>query len=118
MKKAVIVLFFILALIPIAMFLTTRQAESAQKPQVILFHTHGCSACKQLMPTFDRLASKYSSKFNFSKQDANSSKLANKLNVNSVPSVFIINTQTGAASPISYDCLQQQGCFEKTLKNY
>lgn len=110
MKKLLIGLFLIL--------MTTSSVLAKDKPQVVFFYSHGCSACKQFTPIYEKVMSKYSDKFKFIKQEANTSSLANKLNVNSVPSVFIINSQTGAATPVDYNCLMQQGCFEKTLSNY
>lgn len=108
MKKALIILA--LAVTPIL------SVFAQEKPKVVLFHMHGCSACKHFAPMFDKMASKYSGKFNFTKEDANSSNLANQLNVNAVPVVFIIDS--GKNTEIGYDCLETQGCFEQKLQNY
>lgn len=116
MKKLLLIL--VLIAIPVVLAITYKEAIGKEKPQVLFFYTQGCSACNQFKPLFAQMASKYSKKFNFIKQDANNSSLASKFKINSVPAVFIINTETGAASPISYDCLQQQGCFENKLSNY
>lgn len=117
MKKLLTVLFLVLMALPI-IFVITSKAEGKEKPQVIFFHMHGCSACKEFAPIYEKMSSKYSGKFNFTKQDVNASSLASKWNITSVPSVFIVNPQTQAKTQISYDCLKQQGCFEKTLLNY
>lgn len=118
MKKLLIIFVLILMAIPTILAISYKEAVAKEKPQVILFYSQNCSACKQFKPLYNQMASKYSNKFNFIKQDVNTSNLANKLGVNSVPAVFIINAQTGAASPISYDCMQQPGCFEKKLSSY
>lgn len=118
MKKLLMVLCLILLLTPIILVTTNNVACAKAKPQVVYFYSQGCSACNQTKPLFDRMASKYSGKFNFVKQDVNSSSLANKLNINSVPTVYIIDPNTQAKTQISYDCLQSQTCFEKKLLNY
>lgn len=117
MKKLLTMLFLILMVTSITFGIISR-VEGKEKPRVVLFHMHGCSACMQFAPLYEKMASKYSGKFSFTKQDINKSSLANQLNITSVPVVFIINPQTQAKTKISYDCLQQQGCFEKTLLNY
>lgn len=92
-------------------------AFALEKPKVILFHMHGCSACKKFSPIFDHLSSKYAGKFNFSKEDANS-KLANELGISYVPMVFIIDSDKQTKTSIDSDCLSSQGCFEQRLQNY
>lgn len=117
MRKLLTVLFLILIAMPIG-FGIAYKVEGKEKPQVVFFHMHGCSACKEFAPLYEKMSSKYSAKFSFSKQDVNTSSLASKLNITTVPAVFIIDPQTKAKTQISYDCLRQQGCFEKTLSNY
>ena len=89
-----------------------------EKPKVILFHMHGCSACKKFAPTFDQMMSKYSGKFVFSKEDINSSKLADQLGINYVPMVYIIDSDKNTKTAIDSDCLATQGCFEQKLSGY
>ena len=112
MKKLLIVLFLILAVTPVLL------TVAKEKPQVVFFHMHGCSACKGFTPLYEQMSSKYSNKFSFVKQDINTSRLADKLRISSVPAVFIIEPTTNAKTEISYDCLTQQGCFEQKLSNY
>lgn len=118
MKKLLIVLSLILIVTPIILVITNKETAAKEKPQVVFFYMQGCSACNQFKPLYEQMASKYSNKFSFIKQNANASNLANQLNITSVPAVFIINPETQAKTQISYDCLQQQGCFEKKLLNY
>lgn len=117
MKKLLVVLFLIL-IVPVTLVIIHKETWAKEKPQVFFFSMQGCSACKQFKPLYEQMASKYSNKFNFIRQDVNTSNLANKLNITSVPAVFIIDPGTQAKTQISYDCLQQQGCFEKKLLNY
>lgn len=107
MKKLLIIL--------ILMLTSAIAVIAAEKPRVVLFHMHGCSACKQFMPTFDRVSSKFSGKFSFSKEDADS-QLANQLGISYVPMVYIIDSNKKIA--IDSDCLSSQGCFEQKLQNY
>lgn len=113
MKKILTLLILVLIATPILW-----AKANTEKPQLVFFYMHGCSACKQFTPLYEKMASKFATKFQFIKQDANSSSLANKLNVNSVPTVFIINPKTQATTHVAYDCMMQEGCFENTLKNY
>jgi len=91
---------------------------ASEKPKVILFHMHGCSACKKFTPTFEQMASKYSNKFNFTKEDINSSSLADQLGINYVPMVYIIDSDKQTKTAIDSDCLSTQGCFEQKLSQY
>lgn len=118
MRKLLLSIFLIIIVTSSVLAITYREASKQAKPTVLLIHEHGCSACQKLMPLYDEIASKYSNKFKFVKEDLDSSSWATKLNVKSVPAVFIINPKTQATEAINYDCLWQQGCFEKTLQNY
>lgn len=110
MKKSLIIL---------ALMLTSALSTLAlEKPKVILFHMHGCSACKKFTPLYDQMMSKYSNKFSFSKEDINSSKLADQLGINYVPMVYIIDSDKNTKTAIDSDCLSQQGCFEQKLSQY
>lgn len=106
-------------LIITALMLTSAMSTLAlEKPRVIMFHMHGCSACKKFAPTFDSMMSKYSNKFSFSKEDINSSKLADSLGINYVPMVYIMDSDKNTKTAIDSDCLASPGCFENKLKNY
>lgn len=104
-------------LIILGLMLTSALSTFAlEKPKVILFHMHGCSACKKFAPTFDKMSAKFASKFTFSKEDANS-KLADQLGINYVPMVFIMDSDNKTTS-IDSDCLASPSCFENKLQNY
>lgn len=118
MKKLLILAILVLIAVPAILVINYKETLAKEKPQVLFFYSQGCSACQNFKPLYEQMASKYSNKFNFIKQDINSSNLASKFNVNSVPAVFIVNPETQAKTEISYDCLQQQGCFEKKLSGY
>jgi len=109
MKKTLIILALMLA--------STLSVLANEKPKVILFHMKGCSACKKFAPTFEQMTSKYSGKFNFTKEDANS-KLADELGIRYVPMVFIIDSDKNTKTAIDSDCLSSAGCFEQKLQNY
>lgn len=118
MKKIIISLFLVLAAATSVLAMSYQEASKQNKPMVVMFHSHGCGACKQFSPIFDRFAAKFSNKFNFVKEDANASKIASTLNFDTVPAIFIIQPKTNSAKRISDDCAWDQGCFTKTLQNY
>jgi len=97
---------------------TYDQVSSKGKPVVVMFHQHGCGACKQLSPLFDKIASKFSDKFSFAKDDIHSSKIVHKFNFDTVPQVYIVDPKTEKGKNVDQDCIFDQGCFENALKNY
>ena len=66
----------------------------------------------------DSFASKFSNKFNFVKEDIHGSSIADTLNFDTVPAIFIMQPKTQKATRISDDCAWDSGCFTKTLQNY
>lgn len=109
MKKSLIIL---------GLMLTSAISTFAmEKPKVILFSMHGCSACKKFAPTFEKMSAKFANKFNFSKEDADSS-LANKLGISYVPMVYIMDSDKNTKTAIDSDCLASPSCFENKLQNY
>lgn len=104
-----------LLIITVLMLTSAISVFAMEKPKVIMFHMHGCSACKKFMPTFDKMSSKFADKFSFTKEDANS-KLADQLGISYVPIVFIMNADK--QTKIDTDCLASPGCFENKLQNY
>lgn len=118
MKKIIISLFMVLTMTAAAFSMTYEEAKLQNKPIVIMFHMHGCSACKQFSPLFDKMTSKFSDKFNFVKEDINSSSIAKTLNFMTVPAVFIVHPKTMAAKRIEDNCAWDNTCFAKTLKEY
>lgn len=104
-----------------AMFAMNYEEATAQdKPIVVMFHMHGCSACRKFSPKFDKFASKFSDKFNFVKEGIESSKIASTLGsqFETVPAFFIIEPKTQNAKRISDDCAWDSECFTKTLNEY
>lgn len=118
MKKLLMSLLLMLIAVSSVFAMSYEEAKMQKKPVVIMFHSHGCSACKRFSPIFDKFASQFSNKFSFVKEDANSSKIANTLNFQTVPAIFIIEPSTNNAKRISDDCAWDNGCFTKTLQNY
>lgn len=114
MKKTLVTLFLIFAVSVIAISYSVANAK--EKPTVLCISAPMCGACKQFEPTFNAAQSKFSQKFNFVKEDINSSQRAKSLNVTETPSVFIL--KQGSAQKIDWQCLSQPGCFEQRLKDY
>lgn len=118
MKKLVIGLFLILATAMSVFAMSYEEAKSQDKPIVVMFHQHGCSACRKFSPIFNKFASRFSDKFNFVKEEANSSKIASTVNFNTVPALFIFEPKTGSAKRIKDDCAWDNECFTRTLQEY
>jgi len=118
MKKIVIALFLLLATATSTFAMTYKEAKTQDKPIVIMFHMHGCGACRKMSPIFDSFASKFSNKFNFVKEDIHGSSIADTLNFDTVPAIFIMQPKTQKATRINDDCAWDSGCFTKTLQNY
>lgn len=124
MKKLLISSFLVLATIlstASSIFaMSYEEAKSQNKPIVVMFHMHGCGACRRFSPKFDKFASKFSNKFNFVKEDINSSKIADSLGsqFSTVPAFFIIDPKTQNAKRISDNCAWNKECFTKTLQEY
>lgn len=118
MKKIILSLFLILATATSVFAMSFNEAKKQGKPVVVMFHMHGCSACRKFSPMFDKMALKFPDKFNFVKEDTNKSDLAKSLNFMTVPAIFIINPNTMAAKRIEDDCAWDNACFAKRLQDY
>lgn len=118
MKKIIISLFILICTASSVFAITYNDAVKQDKPIVIMFHQHGCGACRKFSPIFDNFASKFSNKFNFVKEDTSSSSIAPKLSFDTVPAIFIMQPKTQKATRISDDCAWDSGCFTRTLQNY
>ena len=124
MKKILISTFLVLTIVlstASKMFaISYEEAKGQDKPIVVMFHMHGCSACRRFSSKFDKFASKFSNKFIFVKEDVNSSKIADTLGsqFQTVPAFFIIEPKTQNAKRISDDCAWDSVCFTKTLQEY
>lgn len=118
MKKLIISLFLILATASNVLAMSYNNASKQGKPIVVMFHSHHCGACRQLSPIFDSFASKFSKKFNFVKEDVDSSRIASKFSFSTIPALFIVDPKTNSSKRISDDCTWDNKCFQKTLENY
>jgi len=124
MKKLLISSFLVLAIVlstaSSLLAMTYEDAKVQDKPIVVMFHMHGCGACRKFSPIFNKFASQFSDKFNFVKEDIHSSKIASSLGsqFDTVPALFIIQPKTQNATRISDDCAWDNECFTKTLQEY
>lgn len=118
MKKILFSLFMVVAFSSNVFAMTFNEAKKENKPVVVMFHSHNCSACKKFMSTFDDFASKFSNKFNFAKEDVDHSNLSKSLNFMYVPAFFIIEPKTMKAKKIDDDCAWDNACLTKELQNY
>lgn len=116
MKKMIISLFLIFSFIVGVVAIKYNEASAKEKPIVLYIYAPMCSACRQFESIFDSAKTKFAQKFNFAKEDINSSTRAKGLNVSETPSVFIL--KQGGSQKIEWQCLSQPGCFEQRLKDY
>lgn len=118
MNKLLVSVFLVMATASSVLALSFNEAKLENKPIVVMFHMHGCGACKEFSPKFGKIASQFSNKFNFVKEDINNSDVAKSLNFKTVPAFFIIEPKTMEAKRIADDCAWDKACFAKTLKDY
>lgn len=116
MKKIVVSLFLIFSFVLGATAISYNAAYAKDKPTVLYIYAPMCGACKGFEPIFNAARTKFSKKFNFAKEDINSSQRAKSLNVSETPSVFIL--QQNNSQKIDWQCLSQPGCFERKLNAY
>lgn len=115
MKKTIINLLLIFSFVA-GILIFANKAIAMEKPTLLYIYMPGCSACKQFDGNFSAAQAKFSKKFNFVKEDINSSQRAKQLNVTETPSVFIIGKN--GSQKIEWSCLSQQSCFEQRLQAY
>lgn len=118
MKKLLISLLLMFATVSSVFAMNFNEARTKDKPVVVMFHMHGCSACKKFSPEFDKIAAKFPDKFSFVKEDIHKSDIAKTLNFATVPAFFIVNPKTMDAKRIDDNCAWDNECFTKTLNNY
>ncbi len=118
MKKLFTALILVSLSAATAIATTFNEVKNQGKPVVVMFHMHGCGACKQFSPVFDKFASKFSDKFNFVKEDINHSDIAKSLNFQTVPAIFIIEPNTMKATRVGDNCAWDEGCFTDKLSKY
>lgn len=116
MKKILVSLFLIFSVVMVVTAINYNEAHAKGKLTVLYIYAPMCGACKEFEPTFNAAMAKFSQKFNFVKEDINTSQRAKSLNVTETPSVFIL--QQNNSQKIGWDCLSNPNCFEQKLKNY
>lgn len=122
-KKLIISLILTLAATTSAFAMSYDEAKVQDKPIVIMFHQHGCSACRKFSSIFGKISSKFSDKFNFVKEDVSNSKIASQIDSTSlhfetVPALFIVEPKTQKTTRISNECSWNNECLSKTLQEY
>lgn len=118
MKKIILSAILGLLVTTGAFAMSYDDAKTQDKPMMIMFKMKKCGACKEFAPKFDTYASKFSNKFNFLKEDIDSSAIASKFRFDSVPAFFILNPKTNKSKQISYECATDDSCFTKELTEY
>jgi len=103
-----------------AFAMSYEEAKVQDKPIIVMFHAHSCPACRRFSRRFDKFAKKFSDKFNFVKEDVDSSKIADTLGsqFKTIPAFFVIEPKTQNAKRIGDDCAWDNKCFTKMLQDY
>lgn len=116
MKKFLLSLFLIFSIVQCASAMTYDEAMQLPKNTVIMFKMQYCGACKSYEPQFDKISKKYSGKYNFVKEDVNSSQLATSLGIQSVPVIFIVYPQEKRIQKVDQNIIWQPNGLESVLK--
>lgn len=119
--KYLLILFSLFTFVAPAVSLSFDDAMSSSSPFVFYMYQDGCSACRYFDSIYDDMQKKYSTYFNFVRQNADTSlskKLIAKWQIETVPYVLIINPNTKKASKIPPYCFMDEVCMGKTLKSY
>ena len=91
---------------------TYYQAISKGKPFVVMFYANWCGACKMAKPQYNKLRSKYASKFAFAEVDIDKQKdLQQQYGVNRVPSFFLVNPKNRNKASISFQSVMNEDTF-------
>lgn len=116
MKKIILSLLLIFSFAASILALSCNEANAQGKPTLLYIYMTGCGACQQFEGNYNAAKAKFSQKFNFVKENVNTSQRAKSLNVTETPSVFILDKN--GSQRIEEACLQQQSCFEGRLNSY
>lgn len=116
MNKIIISLFLIFFVAVGVIAVSYNEARAKDKPTVLYFYAPSCHSCQEFEPIYNAARAKFSQKFNFVKEDVNSSQRVKSFNVSETPSVFILKQSN--SQKIDWSCLSQPGCFEQKLKDY
>lgn len=104
-----------------ALAMTYQEAMKSTTPMVLYMYLETCGTCKHFNPMFSAARNKFSYKYNFVKEDINSKAmdpLSTAWGVNGVPALFIIDPKLNNAYRVPFNCLIEEECLNKTLKNY
>ncbi len=82
--------------IPAEYIVSIEEANSSDKPQVVLFYVDWCGYCRKFMPKFGEYAKQYSDKYSFAVVNADmpeNRELIEKFHIIGFPSLFIIDNE-------------------------
>lgn len=117
MKKILLSILILLSATS-AFAMSYEEASVQDKPIVLYLYMNRCSGCRQVAPVFNTMKEKYSSKFNFVKEDIYKSSIGEKLGVESVPTIYIMEPKKNVSQLIDRTCAGDAACFAKTLEKY
>lgn len=87
----------------------------------LYLYTSKCTYCVKFGPIYEKLRKKYGDKCDFIKIDANTHQgyhLMYETRASYVPNVIIADTKKQILSKITPDCLLNEACMNKVMKNF
>lgn len=129
MKNFIVAIFIILGFCQLAnaatsndsSLTTCEQAEMQNKPMVVMYSADYCFYCKQFKPVFYHLSHNLSNEYNFIIHDITKKHqptICNGVDLDSIPSIFIINPQTGEKQFISEKYYSSPIALKNVLTEY
>ena len=119
-KKYLLILSFLIYSIPVSASELEKLFNRNDKLFLYL-HTSNCAYCIKFSPIYEKLRKKYSDKCDFIKMNANTQqgyRLMYETRASYVPNVIIADTKKQLLSKITPDCLLNETCVNKIVKNF
>ena len=120
LKKLFLLILFSIIILP-AKAGEFENALNTDKPVFLYINTSWCGSCKKFNPIYNDTVKNYSSKFKFVKLDADTdygNKIAERHNVRYIPYAALFKPKSTTPHKLSYSCMMNYACMNKTLKNF
>ena len=107
--------------IPAKNIITIEEANSSDKPQVIMFYVDWCGYCRRFMPKFGEYAKIYSDKYSFVVVNCDKPEnkpLVDKFHIVSFPSLFISDNEINHHFAMHPAVTIDEKIFKEELESY
>ena len=119
LKKCLLILSILISL---PVFAGEFEEAMAKGADIFLYiYTPDCTYCNDFLPTYNKLAKTYENSYKFVKADASTKygkKLLLQFGGRYVPFVVLLNGQKRQMLNIHPDCLYDNACVEKKVKEF